>query len=107
MLDSHFVREHLEEVKTNCRNRNVKADVDRVVQLDDERKRLIQETQTLQQKQNEVSAFFALVGRDEFKKNELMRKGRELREQVANLQKQMQQIEVEERAILLTIPNMS
>jgi len=55
MLDAQFVRENLEAVKTNCRNRNVKADVDRVVQLDDERKRLVQETQTLQQRANAVA----------------------------------------------------
>ena len=42
MLDAAFIREHLDAVKANCRNRNVKADVDRVVQLDDERKRLAQ-----------------------------------------------------------------
>jgi seryl-tRNA synthetase len=107
MLDLHFVREHLEEVKVNCRNRNVKVDLDRLVQLDVERKRLIQETQSLQQKQNEVSAFFALIGSDKSKKDELMRKGRELREEVGNLQKQLEQIEVEQRAVLLTIPNMS
>jgi seryl-tRNA synthetase len=75
--------------------------------LDVERKRLIQETQSLQQKQNEVSAFFALIGSDKSKKDELMRKGRELREEVGNLQKQLEQIEVEQRAVLLTIPNMS
>ena len=42
MLDAAFLREHLDDVETNCRNRNVKADVDRVVQFDDERKRLVQ-----------------------------------------------------------------
>src|SRR5689334_5842932 len=47
MLGASFIREHLDEVKANCRNRNVKADVDRVVQLDDERKRLVQQTQTV------------------------------------------------------------
>ena len=50
MLDAQFIRENLEAVKANLKNRNVKADVDRVVQLDDERKRLEQQTQTLQQR---------------------------------------------------------
>ena len=31
MLDAQFIRDNLEAVKANCRNRNVKADVDRVV----------------------------------------------------------------------------
>ena len=41
MLDAAFIREHLAAVKENCANRNVKADVDAVVRLDDERKRLV------------------------------------------------------------------
>ena len=41
MLDPQYIRENLDAVKANCKNRNVTADVDRVVQFDDERKRLI------------------------------------------------------------------
>ena len=55
MLDPAYIREHLDEVKANCRNRNVQADPDRVVALDDERKRLIAEAQALQQRHNELS----------------------------------------------------
>jgi len=55
MLDAQFIRENLEAVKTNCRNRNVKADVDRVVRLDDERKHRLQQLQLEQQRLNEIS----------------------------------------------------
>ena len=54
MLDASFIRDHIDEVKANCANRNLKADVDRVVQLEADRKQLIQETQVIQQRQNEV-----------------------------------------------------
>ena len=55
MLDAQFIREHVDEVKANCRNRNVQADVDGVVRLDEERRHILQQTQTLQQRQNELS----------------------------------------------------
>jgi seryl-tRNA synthetase len=56
MLDAAFVRQHLEAVKANCRNRlAANAEVDRVVALDDQRKKLISETQVLQQRANEIS----------------------------------------------------
>ena len=55
MLDVAFIRDNLAKVKENCENRGVKADVDRVVALDDERKRLASETQKIQQRQNEVA----------------------------------------------------
>ena len=56
MLDVQVIRNNLEAVKSNCRNRNVPtADPDLVVHLDDDRKRLVQEAQTLQQRANELS----------------------------------------------------
>jgi seryl-tRNA synthetase len=106
MLDALFIRENLEAVKANCRNRNVTADVDRVIQLDDERKRLIQETQNLQQQANEISKGIA-AQRDQRQRQETVQKGRNLREQVAVLEAQLKQVEADLRAVLLTIPNMS
>jgi seryl-tRNA synthetase len=106
MLDATFVREHLDEVKTNCRNRNVKADVDAVVRLDLERKRLAGETQTLQQRQNEV-AKLTQKEKDPAKRQELIAEGKKLKEQVAGLEKQVKQVQEDLKAVLLTIPNMT
>jgi seryl-tRNA synthetase len=106
MLDAQFIREHLEEVKTNCRNRNVQADVDGVVRLDNERKRILQETQVLQQRANEISK---LIPREKVaeKKKSLIEEGRALREQVTGLETRIKQVETELRALLLAIPNMT
>src|SRR5262249_58115969 len=106
MLDAHFIREQLEAVKANCRNRNVKADPDQVVQLDDDRKRLVKETQTLQQRANEVAKITGKE-KDPAKKQNLIQEGRDLRAKVAELEAKGKQIEVDLRAVLLTIPNMT
>jgi seryl-tRNA synthetase len=106
MLDAAFIREHLDAVKTNCRNRNVNADVDRVVQLDDERKRLVQQTQVLQQRQNEVSKLIPKE-KDPARKQELIAEGKRLREEVAGLEKQLKDVQEQLHAALLTIPNMT
>src|SRR5438874_511927 len=106
MLDAQFIRDNLAAVKTNCANRNVKADVDRVVQLDDERKRLIHETQALQQRQNEVAKLISKE-KDKDKKAPLIQEGRELREKVGGLEAQSKQIADDLKAVLNTIPNMS
>jgi seryl-tRNA synthetase len=106
MLDAQFIRDNLEAVKTNCKNRNVKADPERVVQLDDERKRLVQETQTLQQRQNEISKLIPKE-KDKDKKQGLIQEGRELRDKVGALETQVKQVEIDLRAVLATIPNMS
>jgi seryl-tRNA synthetase len=106
MLDANYIRENLEAVKSNCRNRNVKAEVDRVVQLDDERKRLIQEIQTIQQRKNEIDKLIPKE-KDATRKQGLIQEGRSLREKVAALESQSKQVEGDLRSVLLTIPNMS
>jgi seryl-tRNA synthetase len=106
MLDAAFVRDNLEAVKANCRNRNVKADVDAVVRLDDERKRLVQETQTLQQRQNEISKLIPKE-KDKDKKQALIQEGRGLRGQVTALEEQSKQVEADLKAALSVIPNMT
>ncbi len=106
MLDPQYIRDHLQAVKDNCRNRNVKADVDRVVQLDDERKRLVQETQTLQQEQNEISK--RMKGKlEKEQRDALIQKGRDLREKVTLLESRIKGVEADLRMVLATIPNLT
>jgi len=91
MLDAQFIREHQAEVKANLRNRNVKADVDRVVHLDNERKRLAQETQNVQQRQNEV-ARLTRGEKDAAKKQEFIQEGKSLKEKATGLEKFISEI---------------
>lgn len=106
MLDAHFIREHLEAVQANCRIRHVAADVGRVLQLDDERKRLAQETQLLQQRQNEISALIP-PEKDKDKKQRLIQEGRDLRAKVTDLENRIKQVAADLRGALASIPNMS
>jgi seryl-tRNA synthetase len=106
MLDAQFIRDNLDAVKTNCRNRNVTADVDRVVALDDQRKEVLQKTQVLQQRQNEISKLIPKE-KDKDKKQSLVQEGRTLREQVTALETEVKQVEENLRLVLYTIPNMT
>jgi seryl-tRNA synthetase len=106
VLDAAFIRDHLDAVRANCKNRNVTADIDRVVALDDERRKALQETQTLQQRQNEISKLIPKE-KDAAKKQSLVQEGRTLRDQVAGLATHQQQIETDLQAVLTAIPNMT
>jgi seryl-tRNA synthetase len=106
MLDPQFIRDNLDAVKTNCKNRAVTADVDHVVQLDDRRKELVQKTQVVQQRQNEISKLIPKE-KDKDKKQSLIGEGRELRDQVAALEAQVKQVEEDLRVALTAIPNMT
>jgi seryl-tRNA synthetase len=106
MLDPQYIRENLDAVKANCKNRNVTADVDRVVQLDDERKRLVQEAQL---KQQEANASQKLVGgeKDPAKKQELIARGKQLRGEIGELESQLKQVEADLKSVVSAIPNMT
>jgi seryl-tRNA synthetase len=106
MLDPQYICDHLEQVKANCANRNVSADVDRVAALQTERKRLMREIQALQQKQNEQQKATGKE-KDPEKKKAMIEEGRHLREQVGHLESGHKQVEADLRAVLLTIPNLS
>ena len=54
MLDYRFIKENLQAVKENIKNRNMTADADLVVQLFDERTALTTKLQSLQQKRNDT-----------------------------------------------------
>ena len=80
MLDAAFVRANLEAVKANCQNRLAPhAQVDRVVQLDDLRKQLVGETQTIQQRANEISQLIPKE-KDPARKQTLIAEGKSLRD---------------------------
>jgi seryl-tRNA synthetase len=106
MLDAQFIRENLDAVKQNCKNRNVQADVDRVVHLDDQRKHLVQAAQVKQQRANEVSKLIPKE-KDQARKQELIGEGRKLREEVAALEAQLKQVETDLREAVTGIPNMT
>src|SRR5436190_24381571 len=106
MLDAAFIRTHLDTVTANCQNRGVKADPAAVVRLDDERKRLVQEAQLLQQRANEIAKSIPKE-KDPSKKQELIGEGKALRDRVAAAEKQLKQVEADLQAVLLTIPNLS
>src|ERR1051325_11048424 len=106
MLDPQYIRDTLDAVKANCKNRNVTADVDRVVALVDERKRLIS---AMQVKQQEANASAKSVGqeKDPAKKQEAIARGKQLREEVSQFDARLKQVEADLKAIVSTIPNMT
>ncbi len=103
MLDVHFIRENLDAVKVNCKNRNVNADLDSVIALDDRRKQFATQRQTIQQRQNELSKLM----KDPAQREALKAEGKQLRDQVGEIEKQEKEVETQLNAALMFIPNMT
>jgi len=109
MLDLHFVRENLETVKTALKNRNFSVDsLDAFVELDETRRRVIGESDLINQTRNssskEIGALVQAGKKDEAdaKKAEVA----DLKNKQAELEKQRDESEAKMRDLLSHLPNL-
>ncbi len=59
MIDIRFLRDNAEQVKTAVANKNEKVDIDAIIALDEQRRKLQFQFETLKASQNKVSALIA------------------------------------------------
>ena len=105
MLDYKFIKDNLEAVKENIKNRNMTADADKVVELYDKRTALVTKQQDLQQQRNE-NAKSMKQKLDDAKRAELIQAGKKIKEDIAEVEKELSQIEVDLEEAARQIPNM-
>ncbi|MBI4065347.1 serine--tRNA ligase [Candidatus Gottesmanbacteria bacterium] len=98
MLDIKFIRDNLELCKQAAINKNRQVDWDRLLALDENRKKLIGKTEELQQKRNESSKTWG-------KGLAQPLWGRTLKERLKNLEPELKKIEEEFNKLMLTVPN--
>ncbi|MBP3710715.1 MAG: serine--tRNA ligase [Treponema sp.] len=106
MLDYKFIKDNLDAIKQNIKNRNMSADADAVVTLYDERTSLVTQLQSLQQKRNENAA--AMKGKmDESARKTLIETGKQLKDDIAATEKKLSQTESALEEAARKIPNMA
>ena len=105
MLDLKFVKENLDAVKKNIADRNMVADADLVVKLYDQRTALTTSLQALQQKRNE-NAKAMKQKLDDAKRQELIAAGKEIKDQIAVIDKEVAETEEALEEAARQIPNM-
>jgi seryl-tRNA synthetase len=106
MLDRKLIVENPELVKENCRNRGVRVDVDRFVELEARRKSLQTEVDELNRQANQVSKSIGQAG-DAAEREARKEEGRRLRELVAERRAELDAAVAEMDAIHRAIPNLS
>ena len=105
MLDYKFIKDNLEAVKENIKNRNMNADADKVVELYDKRTSLVTKQQDLQQKRNENAKAMKQKLDDE-KRTELVNAGKKIKDDIQILEKELSQVETALEDAARQIPNM-
>jgi len=106
MLDLQFICDHVDEVKENCRNRGVVVDLDKIVQLRGRRGDLISQVDQLRHDHKESSGQIPQE-KDPQRKQTLIARGKELKEQIATADAELKQVEVDLRNEQSLVPNMT
>jgi seryl-tRNA synthetase len=88
MLDIKFILKNVEAVKENCRIRHCSVDINRMLALEEERRKFIQEIETTRAHLNKISRSLRGTPLTEEQRDEI----RDLKERAAELSKRFDQI---------------
>ncbi|MDI9387520.1 MAG: serine--tRNA ligase [Spirochaetota bacterium] len=106
MLDYRFIKENIDAVKQNIKNRNMTSDADLVVELFNKRTQLISALQEFQQKRNENAA--AMKQKLEVEqRNALIEEGKALKEKISLMEAELKEAEEALDREGKKIPNMA
>lgn len=106
MLDRKYIVENAEAVKQNCLARGVRVDVDRLVDLELQRKTKMNDAQELNRQANETSKLIGGAKSNE-EREELKEQGRKLREQKDAAQAEHDRLDNEVGELQAHIPNLT
>ena len=93
MLDIKFIRENLDEIKKGVKNKGAKVDVNKIVKLDRERRKLIQEIEGLKAEKNKLGV------KDK-------KRGKEIKGQIKKIEPKLRKTEKEFNELMLQVPNL-
>jgi len=105
MLDIKYIRENKEAVKKNCELRNIKCDVDRLLEFYEEAKKLLWETEELRLEKNKLND--EMQKASDAEKSGLISKGKKIKEDSDKAEAAWKIKNGEFLKELLRIPNMS
>jgi seryl-tRNA synthetase len=106
MLDLTTIREHVDEVKTAMQALGASdAPIDRILQLDAERRRLLTEAEALKAERNRVSKEIGRMA-DAAQREVHKERMRQVGDQIAALDAQIADVERDLNALLLVVPNL-
>jgi seryl-tRNA synthetase len=108
MLDPALVRDRMEDVRAGLRSRGLSADseLDRLAALEGDRRRLIPEVEGLKREQNAAGEQVARAKREGQDPSSIFATNKARGQQIKQLEQQLDSVEQERTALVLTLPNL-
>ena len=105
MLDIKFIREHPDIVKEGCKNKQVKVDIDRLLEVDKKRRESLKEAESLRAEENRLS-YLISKERDPTKRDELIGRAQEIKTKARDYESFLKEATPEFDKLMLQIPNL-
>ncbi len=106
MLDLKYISENAELVRKAITNKHEKADIDKILELDSQRKALIQDVEKKKAERNKTTAEIARMKKAGQDASGVIAEMKKLGEEISGLDEKQRNVEAELHNLLLTIPNM-
>ena len=103
MLDIRYIRENADLVKEGARKKRMNVDIDRLLEVDEERRKLLQESESLKAEKNQASQAIAKLSGDE--KSAAIAKMKSVSESVKTLEAKLESVIAEFDELMLLVPN--
>jgi len=101
MLDIQYIRENIDKVKKAAKDKSVEIDVVRLIKLDDERRKLQQEIDSLRNERKILSKSL----KDPKKRNpKLIEKGKGIKDKVLKIENTLSKVKEEWQELMLIVP---
>jgi len=105
MLDIKFIRQNPQIVKQGCQKKQVKVDIDRVLEVDKKRRETMAALENMLAQKNKASKTIA-TAKDEKEKQKMILEMQELDKNSDRLNKNLKETEKEFNDLMLQIPNL-
>ncbi len=105
MLDIKFIRENPDRVKKSCKNRQADVDIDKLLKLDKQRRKIMLILDGFRAKKNKANRAI-VAAKDEKGRKQIISEMRKLDKQSDKAKKQFQKVDREYNELMLSIPNL-
>jgi len=105
MLDIKYIRQNPDKVKEGCKTKQVKVDIDLLLDIDEKRRNTLQALEDMRAQKNKANLEIQKA-RGEKEKNKIILKMRELDKNSDRLNKTLKELEEKFNELMLQIPNL-
>ncbi|MFH0764026.1 MAG: serine--tRNA ligase [Candidatus Omnitrophota bacterium] len=105
MLDLKFIRENKDKVKEALKSRNLKIDIDELIRLDEERRKLLVEVEALKAERNKANDEITGLMKEKKNPKEIIAKMKVVSQKIGDFDKKVGEIDQKITNFVYTIPN--